>query len=668
MKHYYFKYLIDNKGIKKWEDIGSPKEIDLSIYYGSKKDWKTVDYPENIGEQHANNKRQIDTFFNLKNTKDEIYFWVFYTGKILCFRSINLNVYDGPEIHNIIFENKLEYPKSIKAELVYEFNKIDLPEFFSNINSNQKYNRTTIKMIENSELEFANSLIDKRPIRIDIKNILKYLSPMQFETLLFQIFTTENSFCSSFRGGTLKDYDLKIIINKMLHGIPVGKHWIQVKLKGATENHDDLYLAHIGKSDIEKKILGSDWILNRVLERNDILNWLKNCVFDHELLDFEINSSIQNRMLNAEREYESKASKNKYIGCLIGGAIGDALGAPIEFLSNDQIQSKYGKTGVRDYVEHGNGFGEFTDDTQMTLFTAEGLLRAWHRSVLKGIGGAQTAITFQSYLRWLHTQGERVNKVNVNNGGYDIEHGWLLKRNELFVRRAPGNTCISALQSGIAGSIELPINDSKGCGTVMRIAPVGLVYKHDREIAFREAVYISALTHGHPSGYLSGGFLASVIADLANRFTLDAAINNAKQILKSWESHSEVLRVIDLALVIHENFKNKDLTNKEIEKIGSGWTAEEALAISLLCALHNQDDFEKGVLLAVNHSGDSDSTGAITGNILGLMLGSESIPNKWKEKLLYHDIVEEIGLDLFIGCKSYTNAIDHEWLEKYPEF
>jgi len=386
----------------------------------------------------------------------------------------------------------------------------------------------------------------------------------------------------------------------------------------------------------------------------------------HELL---VNSNYADPIISAIiKPMELEISKNNYIGCILGGAIGDALGAPIEFLSYEQIQSKYGKAGVTDYVEHENGNGEFTDDTQMTLFTAEGLLRAWHRSVLKGIGGAQTAITFQSYLRWLYTQGVKVNITNVNNGVYDIEHGWLLKRKELFVRREPGNTCISALQSGIAGSIELPINESKGCGTVMRIAPVGLVYKHDREIAFREAVYISALTHGHPSGYLSGGFLASVIADLANRVDIQSAIFNAKNILISWENHSEVLRVIDLALELHENYKNKDLTNKEIEKIGSGWTAEEALAISLLCALHYQHNFEKGVLLSVNHSGDSDSTGAITGNILGLILGTDCIPPKWKEKLLYHDIVEEMGLDLFIGCKSYTNDIDHEWLEKYPEF
>lgn len=83
--------------------------------------------------------------------------------------------------------------------------------------------------------------------------------------------------------------------------------------------------------------------------------------------------------------------------------------------------------------------------------------------------------------------------------------------------------------------------------------------------------------------------------------------------------------------------------------------------------MHCQEDFAKGVLLAVNHSGDSDSTGAITGNILGLIHGTESIPNKWKENLLLNDIVEEIGLDLFIGCKSSTYDIDKEWLAKYPE-
>jgi ADP-ribosylglycohydrolase len=665
MKHYYFKYLIGNEGIEIWlKNKDESKPIDLSIYFG---EWKTAEYDlAKASETLSVNRNQIAIFFDLEKYANEgVYFWIFHKEYIYCFKGIQLAVFDGTQMYT---KTSIEPPKSILAELVEKFKKIDLPEFFSNINSNQFYNRTTIKELIGKEQEIANSLINKTHLNISMERFYEFLSPMQFETLLFQIFNTENSFCSSFRGGTLKDYDLRIVLNKEFHGIPEGKHWIQVKLKKDAQIEIVGYLAYLGISDFENKRIGIDWIRNRTYERKDILNWLEKCVFDNDCLDFEINMSFANQQLNREKELENQVLKKKFLGCMLGGAIGDALGAPIEFLSHTQIQKKYGERGVTDYVEYDNGSGEFTDDTQMTLFTAEGLLRAWHRSVLKGIDGAQTLITFHSYLRWLHTQKVQVNIDNIKNGIYDIEKGWLLKRKELFVSRSPGKTCISALKSGIPGSIDRPINNSKGCGTVMRIAPVGLVYKLDREMAFREAVNISALTHGHPSGYLSGGFLASIIADLANGYNLQTAIKNAIIILRSWDNHNEVLRAVELALEIHKEYLFKDLTHKELEKIGSGWIAEEALAISILCVLHNQHDFAKGVLLSVNHSGDSDSTGAITGNILGLMLGSDKIPNKWKEKLLYHDIVEEMGLDLFIGCKSSTYEVNQEWLEKYPEY
>src|SRR6056297_938049 len=100
-----------------------------------------------------------------------------------------------------------------------------------------------------------------------------------------------------------------------------------------------------------------------------------------------------------------KLSHKHYTACLLGGAVGDALGAPIEFLSLSQIRAKYGENGITDYVEFENDTGEFTDDTQMTLFTSEALLRAYHRAMLKGIGGALPIIAHHSYLRWLHTQG-----------------------------------------------------------------------------------------------------------------------------------------------------------------------------------------------------------------------------------------------------------------------
>lgn len=359
--------------------------------------------------------------------------------------------------------------------------------------------------------------------------------------------------------------------------------------------------------------------------------------------------------------------RNVYQGCLMGGAIGDALGAPIEFLSFPQIQSKYGVNGIDSFVEFEDGFGEFTDDTQMTLFTAEGLLRAWNRSMQRGIGGAEATIVHHSYLRWLHTQDFPM-QGKPTQGVYDMEKGWLIKRKELYKRRAPGNTCLKSLATGKAGTIDQPINDSKGCGTVMRMAPVGLIFSDDMALAFEMGCKFSALTHGHPSGYLSGGFFAALITGLCQHIPLEKCIYKVIDLLMGKPGFEELDRIVFRAIGLHDKLKGKELKAEHIELLGGGWVAEEALAISLLCSLHYLEDFKKGVLAAVNHSGDSDSTGSITGNILGLIHGLEGIPEEWKSGLKYWDIVLQMGEDLSIGVKGNTYEPDEEWGEKYPGY
>ena len=359
-----------------------------------------------------------------------------------------------------------------------------------------------------------------------------------------------------------------------------------------------------------------------------------------------------------------------YTGCLVGGAIGDALGAPIEFDSISSIRAKYGKSGVTNYIEFDNNYGEFTDDTQMTLFTAEGLLRAYHREVIKGIGGALIPITHHSYLRWLQTQGIGVNRKNIPTGVYDIDKGWLLQNRLLYKQRAPGNTIIASLSSGHCGTIENPINNSKGCGTVMKIVPVGLMFYGQNETAFKTGCEISAITHGHPSGYLSAGFLAAMIADITTGLSLMQSILNALAILKKWDGHNETLRAVEQAISLFHNTgsRKESISADTIEQLGSGWVAEEALAISLFASLVYEKDFMNGILLAVNHSGDCDSTGSITGNILGLINGYDTIPAEWKENLVGHDIVKQMGEDLHIQVKGDRFNFDEEWHEKYPGF
>ncbi|WP_430933612.1 ADP-ribosylglycohydrolase family protein [Saccharicrinis sp. 156] len=363
---------------------------------------------------------------------------------------------------------------------------------------------------------------------------------------------------------------------------------------------------------------------------------------------------------------DNKLPLNNYVACLLGGAIGDALGAPIEFDSINDIRTKYGSEGIIGYVEHPNACGEFTDDTQMTLFTAEGLLRAYCRASFKGIWGAVNQISHESLLRWLHTQENSC--YTPSEDWYPILSNWLIQQNELYKQRAPGNTCLAALRSGVAGTMDKPINNSKGCGTIMRMAPVGLIEPGKTEDNFKMGCELSAITHGHPTGYLSGGFFAAIISELAVGTKLNRAIDAAIGILVRYNKHEETFRAVEAAMDLYKSVVREDLRiePKLIEQLGEGWVAEEALAMSLFVALIFENDFEQGVLYAVNHSGDSDSIGSIVGNILGLINGSMSIPNRWMYKLSAANLVMEIAEDLYHQSKvSAYGESDFRWVYKY---
>jgi ADP-ribosylglycohydrolase len=356
-------------------------------------------------------------------------------------------------------------------------------------------------------------------------------------------------------------------------------------------------------------------------------------------------------MLTGNRGELMKVSLDVIRGCLLGGAVGDALGAPVEFLSLEGIRAHHGEQGVENYVEFTDGKGRITDDTQMTLFTAEGLLRA---RVARQKWGAVQPISsvYHSYLRWLHTQGMQ----HVGQGKEELLNGWLMQEQRMHRQRAPGNTCLSALQYGEMGSTENPKNSSKGCGGVMRVAPVGLTESISNP--FELGCEAAAITHGHPSGYLSAGVLAHIIADIISGKSLPDSIHSALELLKKKSGSEECVSAIDHAL---ELAKGSVPSPEVIEDLGGGWVAEEALAISLYCSLSVPDDFKRGVLLSVNHRGDSDSTGAITGNILGALLSVEAIPEKWLINLEERDIIEEIAEDISVG---YRN--DPDWIERYP--
>ena len=337
-----------------------------------------------------------------------------------------------------------------------------------------------------------------------------------------------------------------------------------------------------------------------------------------------------------------------YRGCLLGGAVGDGLGAPVEFMSMRAIHGEYGPRGIREFAPAYGRVGAITDDTQMTLFTAEGLLRAKVRAEQKGMCSIADVV-YHAYLRWLRTQGESLPT--------ELEplDGWLFKVRGLHDRRAPGNTCLGALAAGQPGSRDEPRNNSKGCGGVMRMAPAGLVQDAD---SFQLGCDLAAITHGHPSGYLAAGAFAAIVRAIIEGSDLLDGVEAALGRLSSCRGHEECTGALRRAV---EAWHAGAPSAERVASLGEGWVAEEALAIGAYCALAAGSDFELGARLAVNHGGDSDSTGAIAGNLLGARLGVEAIPPRWLARLELRPEIEQLADDLLTWFRP-----DDAWRDRYP--
>ncbi|MEV0293049.1 ADP-ribosylglycohydrolase family protein [Nocardia sp. NPDC050710] len=340
-------------------------------------------------------------------------------------------------------------------------------------------------------------------------------------------------------------------------------------------------------------------------------------------------------------------------GALLGGAIGDALGWPIEFLSSAQIRAGHGDAGVTDFLPEYGAPQQVTDDTQMTLFTAEGLLRC-------PPGADPVPALRRSYLRWLHTQHE--------SGPGTTPDGWLLDQRFLYAVRAPGNACMSGLQQqkrGYIAPVPLgkagPVNSgSKGCGTVMRSAPFGLAGLGP-ERAFHAAARCAQLTHGHPTGYLAAGAFAALIDRIVSGADLRTALRETIIQLTAVPDSAETVVALERASALADT---APATPEVVEQVGAGWTAEECLAIAVHCALRAESgDVRAALLLSVNHSGDSDSTGAVTGNLLGAIHGLSALPRPWAAAVEGRDVLIQIADDLIVNFVLH----DHTRIaDRYP--
>lgn len=350
-----------------------------------------------------------------------------------------------------------------------------------------------------------------------------------------------------------------------------------------------------------------------------------------------------------------KRDLNHVYGCLVGGAIGDALGAPVEFMKYDKIIKIYGDQGITglQYAEESKE-AIITDDTQLTLFTAEGLLRSAVRENQKHIehnNKDTVMIIFRAYLRWLYTQGLKTPHWDAKS--YD---GWLVKVKKLHAYREPGVTCITALGKGMMGTLKKPINDSGKCGGVIRVAPIGLL--ESEENVLDVGCRVAAITHGNPNAYLAAGALATIIYYIMEGLEIEEAVIKTAQRLEGYDNSEICIKYINKAVSLA---KQGNPSREQLGELGEGFIAEETLGIGIYCALSYQNDFEKAILLAVNHDGDSDSTGAVTGNILGAYLGVEQIKEDWINHIELTNEIKQISEDV---VTRYEDSED--WKKRYP--
>jgi ADP-ribosylglycohydrolase len=383
----------------------------------------------------------------------------------------------------------------------------------------------------------------------------------------------------------------------------------------------------------------------------------------------------------SSRTPREEALLDKFRGCLVAGAAGDALGYPVEFMSATQIRAVRGPDGIH-ALPHDpqTGLALVSDDTQMTLFTAAGILVGAMRHHLDGVAASPDYYVWRSYLDWLHTQEPE--------GPAGPHESWLADVEALRGRRAPGRTCLAALEYGRAGSIDEPLNDSKGCGGIMRVAPVALLFGAERDGwadgvgALDDAALlgadVAAVTHGDPLGYIPAAAAAYLVHRCAyemrpregeRQARLMRMVDECRERLSAWfpRQVSATHTVSDL-LRQAMGLAGRDVPDKEAAReLGEGWVAEETLAIAVCSCLRHADDVPAALAAAVGHDGDSDSCGAVAGNIMGAMHGMSGIDPAWLQDLELEDVTIAVADDLADAAAGRWDVATTERLAaRYP--
>lgn len=358
------------------------------------------------------------------------------------------------------------------------------------------------------------------------------------------------------------------------------------------------------------------------------------------------------------------ANFSVYRGCLLGLAVGDAMGCAVDGRSWQEIQEDYGPNGLMGY-DLVNGYADISSYTQLAAFTCNGLLFGLTRGQM--MGKMAPFIKYIALSLWEWASSQRASNRPVHS------YCWLLRREQMCRRHCMESLILHTLNRKNPGSPEIPINNYNDPSSLTTAIAVGLFSHEDRmeqeelDLLGAEAV---ALTHGSPSAFLTGAVLTHVISSLLRNpqkplksLFLDSAQAIVHQFGHQYRQASEIAALV--RGVVSQSSSHTLRPVEVMERLGCD-TAPRVLAGAMYACLCSTD-FDSAMITAVNHSGRSAAVGAIAGAILGMKLGEAALPDFYVECLEPAEILRELADDMYSGCpmEQGSKMFDLDWDYKY---
>ena len=352
-----------------------------------------------------------------------------------------------------------------------------------------------------------------------------------------------------------------------------------------------------------------------------------------------------------------------YRGCLLGMAVGDAMGATVDSKNYAKICETYGPAGLLGY-DLVNGFASISSYTQVAGYTCNGLLLSISRGQLSSTFAMRAVV--QALKEWARVQHlPRDPKKRVC---------WLSQVSTFRQRRCMDARTLDAMTREVLGTPEKPANMADGPGSLTAAIPVGLFF-HPQRMQFHEigklGAQVVALTHGDPMAFLSGAVLAYIIAALIYdpESRIEEHFSQAAQAVHGqfgaqFPQTKTLCALLDQAIALS---RKPEIPHwQAMEQLGCN-NAGQVLAGAMYAVLAGNEDFDAATIIAVNHSGKSAAVGALTGAILGAKLGEDALPEFYLECLDSAQVLRELATDLFNACPKgvRTRLFDDEWDRKY---